>query len=296
MKELNKQITSDRFIGCDSDYQDADIVLFGAGFDGTTSYRPGARFGGKVIRAESYGLESYSPYLNKELTDIKVFDSGELELPFGNTEKTLLTIYKAQKQILNDNKIPVMLGGEHLVTLPAIEACSQKYPDLRLIHFDAHTDLRDEYLGEKLSHACVMRRCWEVLGDNRIYSFGVRSGTREEFEWGEKHIHLSKEYAMPTISSFLPNFTEGFDVVNSLGDNPVYLTIDIDVLDPSEFPATGTPEAGGVRFLELIQMIRYVCGANIVGADLVEYSHPYDTSGVCAATAGKVLRELLLSI
>lgn len=269
---------TDRFIGCDSDYNSADIVLLGAGFDGTTSYRPGARFGGKMIRAESYGLETYSPYLDRDLTDIKVFDSGELELPFGNTQGVLGLIRSAIKQILGDDKIPVMLGGEHLVTLSAVEACFAKYPDLRIIHFDAHTDLREEYLGEKLSHACVMRRCRELLGDNRIYSFGIRSGTREEFKWAEGKVSINKD-------------------LDDLGNFPVYMTVDTDVLDPSEFPATGTPEAGGWRFNYLRGMIKeFGESLNIVGADLVEYSPPYDTNGVCAATAGKVLRELLLSI
>jgi len=265
----------EKFIGCDADYNSADIVLFGAGFDGTTSYRPGTRFGGKVIRAESYGLETYSPNLNRDLTDINVFDGGELDLPFGNTERVLTAIYETEKRIISDGKLPIMLGGEHLVTLPAVRACFEKFPDLRVIHFDAHTDLRDEYLGEKLSHACVMRRCHELLGDNRIYSVGIRSGTREEFEWAKTHI--------------------GTDY-SGIGDVPVYLTIDLDVLDPSVFPATGTPEAGGMSYSELAEHIRRIGGMNVVGADLVEYSPPYDSNGVCAATAGKLLRETLLSL
>jgi len=271
---LNKQITDGRFIGCDSEYDCADIVIFGAGFDGTTSYRPGARFGGKVIREESYGLETYSPYLDRDLTDVKIFDSGELELPFGNTEKVLDIVYSSAKQILSDDKIPVLLGGEHLVTLPAVRACLEKYSGLHMIHFDAHADLREEYLGEKLSHACVIRRCWELLGDNRIYSFAIRSGTRQEFEFAKKHLS-------PQINA----------------DVPVYLTIDLDVLDPSEFPATGTPEAGGLRFNELREKIKTICETcNVIGADLVEYSPPYDTGGISAAAAGKLLRELLLSL
>jgi len=278
---LNKEIITDRFIGCNSDYKSADIALFGAGFDGTTSYRPGARFGGKVIRSESYGLETYSPYLDKELEDIKVFDAGEFELPFGNTEKVLDIIYDVQKHLLADNKTPIMLGGEHLITLPAIRAMLQKYPDLRVFHFDAHTDLRDEYLGEKLSHACVMRRCYEFLGDDKIYSFGIRSGTREEFEWAKGRVSINV----------------GHDNLSLPDDVPIYVTIDLDILDPSEFPATGTPEAGGWRFNYLRSMLKEFCESyNIVGADMVEYSPPYDVSGTCAATAGKILRELMLSL
>ncbi|MCL2632965.1 MAG: agmatinase [Oscillospiraceae bacterium] len=269
----NKLKHTEPFIGCTAEYDEADIVLFGVPFDSTTSYRPGARFGGKVIRAESYGLETYSPYLKRDLEELKVFDGGEIELPFGNTEKAMEEIYQTQKLIHTSEKLPVMLGGEHLVTFPAVRAALEKYPDLCIIHFDAHTDLRDMYLGEKLSHACVMRRCHELLGDNRIYSYGIRSGTSEEFEFMKLH-NCSVQ---PTGN--------------------IYLTIDLDVLDPSEFPATGTPEAGGISFIELRKSVIDICNScNIVGADLVEYSPPYDVSGFCAATAGKLLRELLLSI
>ena len=258
--------------------------MFGAPYDGTTSNRPGARFGGGAIRRESFGLETYSPYLDRDLEDVKVFDGGELELPFGDPVPVLEQIYAYTKKVISDGKLPIMLGGEHLVTLGAVRAVAEKYPNLHIIHFDAHADLRDEYLGQKLSHACVIRRCHELVGDGRIFSFGIRSGTREEFEWAKAHIHSGK---------FLME-KEEYDFI---GDAPVYITIDLDVLDPSEFPATGTPEAGGWRFSTLRGYIKDYCVAfNIVGCDLVEYSPPYDPNGVCAATAGKILRELILSI
>lgn len=278
----------ENFIGCDAEYKDADIVIFGAPYDGTTSNKPGARFAGAAIRRESFGIETYSPYLDKDLEDIKVFDGGELELPFGDPVPVLDIIYETAKNIITDNKIPVMLGGEHLITLGAVRAMIEKYPDLHIIHFDAHTDLRDEYLGQKLSHACVIRRCWELVGDKKIFSFGIRSGTREEFEWAKEHIELEKfDLTLHTI----------YDLGKKLGDIPVYFTIDIDVLDSAVFPATGTPEAGGESYFELGAAIRYVCeGFNVVGADLVEYSPPYDHNGVCAAAACKILRELLLSL
>jgi len=268
------------FIGCDNSYNDADIVLFGAPYDGTTSNRPGARFAGSAIRRESYGLETYSPCLDCDLGDIKVFDSGELEVPFGDPVPVLDMIYGHVKAIINDDKLPVMLGGEHLVTLGAVRAMVEKHPDLNIIHFDAHTDLRDDYLGQKLSHATVIRRCHELIGDNRIYSYGIRSGTREEFEWAGEHIYLQR-----------------FNLDNIRETNaPVYLTIDLDVLDPSVFPATGTPEAGGISYNELISGIVSACGMNIVGCDLVELSPPYDHTGVSTATACKILRELLLCL
>ena len=169
------------FIGCETEYEEAKIVLFGAPFDSTTSYRPGTRFASKTMRAESFGLETYSPYQDKELEDAAVFDGGDLELPFGNTRMALDQIRDAAESILADGKIPCMVGGEHLVTLGAIEAAAAKYPDLCVIHFDAHTDLRDQYLDVKLSHATVLRRTWDLLGDGRIHQFCIRSGDREEF-------------------------------------------------------------------------------------------------------------------
>lgn len=275
------------FIGCDADYSEADIVLFGAPFDSTTSYRPGTRFGSRAIRSESYGLETYSPYLDLDLEDISVFDSGDLELCMGNSETALGQISERTHTILNDGKIPFMIGGEHLVTLGAFREVHKDYPEVHIIHFDAHTDLRDDYLGVKLSHACVLKRCHELVGDGRIHQFGIRSGERAEFRWAaEGHTDLHK-------FSF-----EGLEeAIEEIADAPVYFTIDLDVLDPSIFPGTGTPEAGGVSFLELLEAIRKVCGhCNIVGCDVNELSPTYDQSGVSTAVACKVVREFLLSI
>ncbi len=274
------------FLGCDSGYEEARAVIFGAPFDGTTSYRPGTRFASRVMRAESYGLETYSPYQDKDLTDCRVFDGGDIELPFGNVQAVLNKIEEKATAILCDNKIPVMLGGEHLVTLGAVRAAAKKYPDLHILHFDAHTDLRDEYLGEALSHATVIRRCWDILGDGRIFQFGIRSGDRPEFQWAaDGHV---------TMRRFdLQGFAE---TVEKLAGKPLYVTIDLDVLDPSAFPGTGTPEAGGVPFTELLDAILDLRCANVVACDLDELSPPYDPSGTSTATALKVLRELLLAI
>ena len=167
------------FIGCDSDLDSSDIVVFGAPFDGTCSFRPGSRFAGYRIRIESFGLESYSPYLNKDLSDKNVFDSGDLELPFGNKDKALDMIYDYTKELLANAKKPFMIGGEHLVSLPTIKALTEKYSDLIILHFDAHTDLREDYMGEALSHATVIRIVWDIVGDNRIYQFGIRSGLKK---------------------------------------------------------------------------------------------------------------------
>lgn len=281
--KTNKNIHT--FIGCDDEYEESKIVLFGAPFDGTTSYRPGTRFASSHMRNESYGIETYSPYLDLDLMDIKIFDGGDLELPFGDTEKVLQIIENYTEKIIKDNKIPFMIGGEHLVTLGTVKAIAKHYPELHIIHFDAHADLRDEYMNVKLSHATVMRRCWEIVGDNRIFQFGIRSGDKEEFIWGKNHVYTNKF-----------NLSGVETLERKLIDKPVYLTIDLDVLDPSEFPATGTPEAGGVSFKELLAAIYNLSKLNIVGVDMVELSPPYDTSGISTALACKLLRELLLQI
>ena len=282
---MNKNIET--FIGCDSEYSESKIVLFGAPFDSTTSFRPGARFGSSAIRHESFGIETYSPYQDKDLTDIKVFDCGDLELCFGSPEMALKDIEDQARKIVNDGKLPIMLGGEHLVTFAAVKAVFEKYPKMHIIHFDAHADLRDDYLGAKLSHACVMRRCYELLGDGKIHQFCIRSGDREEFRFADAHTDMHKF-----------NFDGLKELVEELkSDNlPVYFTIDMDCLDPSVFCGTGTPEAGGVNFTELLSAILEVSKTNIVGADLNELAPMLDHSGASTAVACKTLRELILSI
>ena len=275
------------FIGCDSDYESASIVLYGAPFDSTTSYRPGARFGPSAMRHESFGLETYSPYQDADLADCAVFDSGDLELCFGSPQSALNDIEGRAEEIFRDGKFPLLLGGEHLVTLGAVRAAVRKYPDLHIIHFDAHADLRDDYLGAKLSHACVLRRCHDLVGDGRIHQFCIRSGDREEFRFAKAHTDLHPF-----------DFNGLARTVSALRDRnvPVYFTIDLDCLDPSAFPGTGTPEAGGVSFPELLYAIRTGCAARVIGADLNELAALLDASGVSTAAACKVLRELLLAL
>ena len=273
------------FLGCDSEFCDSKIVIFGAPFDSTTSYRPGTRFASRYMRAESYGLETYSPYQDLDLEDIEIFDSGDLELCFGDTQKALEDIENHTRKILDSGKLPLMIGGEHLVTLGAVRAVYEKYPDLHVIHFDAHADLRDEYLGATLSHASVIHRVWDMVGDDKIYQFGIRSGERAEFEWGKNHVKTQKF-----------NFDGLDDVIESLKGKPVYFTIDLDVLDPSVFPGTGTPEAGGVSFTELLDAILKVSKLNIVGMDINELSPMLDASGASTAVALKVMRELLIAV
>lgn len=282
---LNTYSTS-TFIGFDSKYEVSNVVMFGAPFDGTTSFRPGTRFAPSQIRIDSYGLETYSPYLDLDISDYKIADIGDVDIPFGNTKRALNSIKDVADIIVRDGKKPLLVGGEHLVSFPVIESLHEKYNDLHIIHFDAHTDLRDEYMGECLSHATVIKRAWDILGDNRIYQFGIRSGTKEEFNWAKKHTVLNKFN--------LDGFKE---VIEKIGDRPVYLTIDLDVLDPSIFSGTGTPEPGGITMKELLEVLIKMRDINLVGADVVELSPSFDTSGVSTAVACKTIREvgLLLS-
>ncbi len=280
---------TNQFIGCDKSYREAETVLFGAPYDSTTSFRPGTRFGPSAMRAESFGIETYSPLQDKDLVeDASVFDSGDIELPFGASAPALKLIEKRAAKILRDGKRPFLLGGEHLVTLGAFRAVYEKYPDIAIVHFDAHADLREDYLGNPLSHACVLRRCHDLVGDGRIFQFGIRSGTREEFAFMKSGHVTTEPFADRTLA----------EVVREIGSKtPVYLTIDMDVLDPSEFPGTGTQEAGGLSYSRLVEDVRLVCGKlNVVAMDNVELNPGLDPTGRSTALACKFLREELVAL
>lgn len=264
------------------DYDECDWIIVGIPFDGTCSNRPGTRFGPEMTRNASWGLETYSPFQDKDLEDIKFYDAGEIELPLGNRDEILSVIKDAAKEILTDKKRFLGIGGEHLVTYPVIEAYLEKYPDLAVIHFDAHTDLREEYLGEKLSHATVVRRIVDKIGPERLYQIGIRSGLKQEFSWMRDNKTLLKDVSQAGM------------VLEKFKDRPVFITIDIDCLDPSLVPGTGTPEPGGLTFNELMEWLLEFKKLNIVGADLLELAPHYDSSGVSNAVAAKIVRELLL--
>lgn len=276
-----------RFMEMEDEYEESDVVVFGVGFDGTTSNRPGTRFASNAMRNEFYGLETYSPLLDLDLQDFNICDIGDLELSVGDTEKVLDEIYEETVNILNDDKFPFMIGGEHLVTLPAFKAVYEKYNDVYVLHFDAHTDLREEYNNNKNSHATVIKRIWDITGDGKIFQFGIRSGTKEEFHFALKERHTYME--THTIDTF-------WKIVSTLGGKNVYLTIDLDVLDPSIFPGTGTPEPGGISYRQFEQIFKVLKNSNInlVGCDIVELSPDYDRSNVSTIVACKILRELSL--
>lgn len=266
---------------CDT-YEDADWVLVGLPYDGTTSFRPGTRFGPEAIRAASWGLETYSPLQHADLEGTPYFDAGELEFPLGNRDAILSIIRENARDVVQSGKRWLGLGGEHLVTFPVIEAYVEKYPDLAVLHFDAHADLRDDYLGEKLSHATVLRRVVDLIGGDRLVQLGIRSGPREEFDWMRRNgTLLEKREDLPKALARLQG-------------RPVFLTIDLDVLDPSIMSGTGTPEPGGMSFSTFVDWLMEFRGLNFVGADVVELSPHYDPSGVSTVVAAKVVREVML--
>ena len=273
------------FQSCKAEYDESSVVLFSVPLDNTTSYRPGTRFAGNAVRVESIGIEWYSPYKEMDLKDYNTVDIGDLELPMGLVEESLDIVYDTVSQIVKDDKKPMMVGGEHLVTFPVVKALMEKHEDLHIIHLDAHTDLRDEFLGRKLSHATVIRRCYDILGDDRIFQFGIRSGDRHEFEFAKNgHTYMQKF-----------NFNGMDEIIDKLKDKPVYITIDLDVLDPSVFPGTGTPEPGGVTFNDLLDaMKKFEKLNNVVGADIVELAPMLDSSNVSTVVAAKALREMIL--
>ena len=268
------------WMGQNPDYASSDIIMLGLPFDGTVSYRPGSRFAPEQIRLASWGLEEYSPYFDKHLEDCNFHDAGDLEFPLGNTKKSLDVIRQNVEEIYKDGKRVFGIGGEHLVTLPEIQAISKYVDNLAIVHFDAHTDLREEYLGEPLSHSAVIRHSAEIIGFENLKQIGIRSGMKEEFELMKKYNTLIHEH-------------KELDVFK---DKNIFVTVDLDVLDTSIMPGTGTPEVGGLDFNQLVGWFKYLSQFNIIGADVVELAPDYDASGASTAVATKVIRELLMAV
>ncbi|MEC0244958.1 agmatinase [Paenibacillus chitinolyticus] len=285
---LDQAYSGNIFIAASEDYASSRAVLYGMPMDYTVSFRPGSRFGPARIREVSIGLEEYSPYLDKSLDEVKYFDAGDLMLPFGNAGRSLDIIGEYVRGLLSDGKFPLGMGGEHLVSWPVIREVHAKYPDLALIHIDAHADLREQYEGEPLSHSTPIRKAAELIGGKNVYQFGIRSGMREEFEYARKNLNLYPFEVLEPLKKVLPE----------LAGRPVYLTIDIDVLDPSAAPGTGTAEAGGITSKELLAAIHAIAGSelNIVGADVVEVAPVYDPSEQTQIVAAKLIREILLGL
>jgi len=275
------------FIMSRADYKTASKVIYGMPMDYTVSFRPGSRFGPARIREMSIGLEEYSPYMDKHLEEVDYHDAGDILFPFGNAAKSLDLIEEYVDQLLHDGKFPLGLGGEHLVTWPVLKAMHKKYPDMALIHIDAHADLRTEYEGEVLSHSTPVRKACDLLGPENVYSFGIRSGMREEFEFARTSgMTLEKFEVAEPLKKYLPK----------LAGRNVYVTIDIDVLDPAYAPGTGTAEAGGISSKELLEAIVLIAKSdiNVIGADIVEVAPAYDHSDQTSIAASKFIREIIL--
>lgn len=264
----------------------AYAVLMGAPMDWTVSFRPGARFGPAAIRAVSDGVEEYSLYRDRSLDEIAFYDAGDLDLPFGNARRSLAVIEAAAEDLLAGGHFPFFLGGEHLISLAPIKAAFRRHPDLVVIHLDAHADLRPEYAGEAESHASVMRRVLESCPGITLHQLGIRSGTADEFSLARQKTNLVPFEVVEPLRRLRPQ----------LEGRPVYLTLDIDVVDPAFAPGTGTPEPGGITSRELLAAIQLLDGLNLVGCDLVEVCPPYDQTGRTAVLAALVVRELLLTV
>ncbi len=283
MAEFTK---TDRFLGMNAAQHDADVVYFGIPMDFTVSFQPGSRFGPARVREASYAIETYSLAQDKDLEDLSVWDAGDVELPFGNVQESLNRIREAASSILKANRRFFALGGEHLVTLPLMQAVVERYPDVAVVHWDAHADLREEYMGEALSHATVLRRVSELLRPKHLYQFGIRSATRDEVAFAKEHVHFHPHQVLRPLQACL----------DELKDRPVYVTIDIDVIDPAFMPGTGTPEPGGISSGEALEAIRLLSQLNVVSMDLVEAMPAHDLSQRSAVLAAKLVREGLLAI
>jgi agmatinase len=285
---LDQAYSGNVFMLSSDNYESSRAVIYGMPMDFTVSFRPGSRFGPARIREVSIGLEEYSPYLDKSLDEMTYFDAGDLLLPFGNAARSLEIIGDYVRGLLKDDKFPLGLGGEHLVSWPVFREVYAKYPDLAIVHFDAHADLREQYEGESLSHSTPLRKAAGLIGGKNIYQFGIRSGSREEFQYARENINFHPFEVLEPLKKVLPE----------LAGRPVYLTIDIDVLDPSCAPGTGTAEAGGITSKELLAAVHAMAAANlnVVGADVVEVAPAYDPTEQTQIVAAKLIREILLGL
>lgn len=265
-------------------FEEAEVVILGCPYDGSATFRPGARFGPSAIRKASWGIETYSPHLHRDLEALSIHDMGDLELPLGEKSLSFSLIRKAIQKILSSKKFPVLLGGDHLITLPILKEVVKVYPDLHLLQLDAHADLREEYLGETLSHSTVMRRILEHLKKGRLFQMGIRSGTEEELKWARE----MKSLISPDMSSLR-------SLVNRLKGKPIYLSLDLDLFDPSLIPGVGTPEPGGINFQQFISIIKEISKLHVIGFDIVELTPDYDPTQVSSITTSVILREMILA-
>lgn len=266
-----------------SSFDASRVVVTGIPYDRTSSFVPGSRFGPQLIRVATENTETYSPYQRRDLSEVPVHDCGDLTLDPMNWPEVSAAIREHTTALLSRQKLPIFLGGEHSITPPIVAACQQHWHDLVVVQFDAHADLRSEFLGEAHSHATAMHWAAKTVGLQNIYQYGIRSGTQEEF-LTESHLHAFEVLA--PIRRTKDEFQQ----------RPVYLSIDIDVLDPGVMPAVSTPEPGGIDYRELIAALLELRDCRIVGADIVEYNPLANRDPAGAALIASLLRELILTV
>lgn len=275
-----------RFIACRASLPDARIVLFGIPFEGSVNLRRGADHGPRDLRLASDSIETYSPVLERDLEDLAIADLGDCELGGGSPREQLARAREEIGRFWRPGRLPVALGGDHTATLPVIEVLAPAVPELRILQLDAHPDLRDEFLGERYNYASAMARVMDVVAPERVFQVGMRTGAREEFQRKVPHLlPAHRIHPVEAVRSLLPE----------LRAHPLYVTIDVDVLDPSEAPGTGAPEPGGITAAELVEIVRLLAPCRIVGTDLMEVAQAWDPSGRTAITASWILREAILT-
>ena len=275
------------FMGAKRNPNNCKIGLFGIPYDGTTSFRPGSRFGPAAIREVSNSLESYCPELLLDLEDVNYADLGNLEIPFGSPEPVITLGKQATQKVLKQGLKPLILGGEHSISSGCVEATAKNYPDLILIQLDAHADLRESWLGSKNNHACSMARCLDVLPSKRLFQVGIRSGTKIEFQKMHK-----KQSLITQLHGQRADHLE--QVLSDFKGKPIYLSIDLDWFDPSIMPGTGTPEPGGYLWQDFMSIINVLKKHLLVAVDVVELSPQLDPSNISSVLAAKAIRSLLL--
>ena len=277
------------FMGANQNLSECSIGIFGVNYDGTTSFKPGARFGPNSIRNVSESLETYCPLVNKDLNLINYFDAGSLKIDLSDTQSIIKTVKYGTKFLLKNNLKPLILGGEHSISIGVIEALVEKYPNLIMIQLDAHADLRNSYQNNKYSHACTIRRCLEILPSKKVLQIGIRSGTKEEFTIMKNSHQLIKFRTGDSILEIQKK-------LEPFKNQPIYLTIDLDWFDPSLLPGTGTPEPGGLFWHDFENIIELLNTFRIIGCDIVELSPDLDSSGISSIVAAKTTRSLIMTL
>ncbi len=275
-----------RFIACRASLADAGIVLFGIPFEGRVNLRRGADHGPRELRLASDSIETYSPFLGRDLEDLAIADLGDCELGDGTPREQLARAREEIRRFWRPGLRPVMLGGDHTATLAVIEVLAPAIPDLRILQLDAHPDLREEFLGERYNYASAMARVMDVVAPERVFQVGMRTGAREEYQRKAPHLFPAHRVKpLEAVRGLLPE----------LQAHPLYVTIDVDVLDPSEAPGTGAPEPCGLTATELVEIVRLLAPCQIVGTDLMEVAQAWDPSGRTGITASWILREAILT-